>query len=1042
MFKVMVFIFIAFCFQNTYASSTCNKLLTKTIETKVGDRHKYVIIPSGNGRDDDLIPRYRAFIEKMSEPGGVLDQLGIPRTKQVVEFLSGVDMRAITSTAAAQPMAHFWDGAQMIHAAANPRSLIFEVVFPGPDYHHGYYRDDNSFEQQLSILMHVIGHNHFAVTSHFQHYRASNAPQSAIDFNKVMVAAHEVAPKEEVESYYMFLQTLMSLDDTYSAYYRTPEDFELDLQFPETRGDVEALRRIKALKSRGIKSPTESVLSAMVYRILNSEASQWKKDMARLLPKLAPYRPALVHTQVMNEGWASLMQEIVMDHMGPEYNTMNHWLSALFVTSPSNALSIGDPYWLGVRAWRRLREKFNKDPEIQALETAIEKDRAFIQYASNIIASMDDFQFLNEALDDYMIQGMGLALMRDATFEEAQNLPPPPKDMVNPQPKIITSKDPKRIRRVIIHNAVAKKTIYEPRVKLSSFNRNESGEIELSIDDDFGRQMPIDEKTIAPALYSLAKTVDQSISFEATFLERLKSESDRFDPRLKLEPKLIRLRLVVTPAGRLRVFELSKEDGREVEISETDVSFAFFEEPLHEYLKQLHMEDEARMDFFESENPRFDRFTMQAFNQLVNEIPMTSLIEHVPNAADAITEYQAKVGARMARAFDLAMKGHGGLKKTGKGLFLKTLPSPKDIQFDMKYLQSVAKTAVPDAVDQAMILAKDNPFDGDAVGSEVIGPIDVAPGQGGWRPGPNPGGGDGGPSSEPGDESLDPTWIPIPDDLYAQFLNERIRLPNLKPKSGRVRSKKQRLKGSENRRNGQLLVGQTAVNAIRKGLGAQRALVEGGNGDFFDIDNIDTTEVVELGFSFMRPRDYVVRKLKPINKPDTNAVILFARDASASTWGYEELYKRFIFDMKTLIKSNYKNAKFVYIIFDTKAYVMESETDFFRAALGGGTSYKEGVDKIVEVMETYPERNWDRFPFVIGDLGDMFNVETQESYQTMIDLSSFSGTVKGGYGVEEFGKAMEQMAEENEYFGFTDMGSNPQGYTIEHIRELLKNKDE
>jgi len=197
MSKLIAFIVVAFYLPSAFASLTCNELLAEDIGVGEGS-HEYIIIPSGNGRDDDLVPRYRAFVERMSERGGVLDQLGIPRTKQVVEFLSGVDMRAITSTPAAQPMAHFWDGAQMVQAAANPRSLVYEVVFPGPDYHHGYYRDDNPFEQQLSILMHVIGHNHFAVSSHFPHYRASNAPQSAIDFNEVMVSAYEVAPKEDV----------------------------------------------------------------------------------------------------------------------------------------------------------------------------------------------------------------------------------------------------------------------------------------------------------------------------------------------------------------------------------------------------------------------------------------------------------------------------------------------------------------------------------------------------------------------------------------------------------------------------------------------------------------------------------------------------------------------------------------------------------------------------------------------------------------------------------------------------------------------------
>lgn len=1006
--------------------------------------HEYIIIPSGVGRDNDLVSRYRAFVEVFSKAGGVLDQLGIPRTKQIVEFAKGIDMLALTSTSAALPVPHYLDGAQILNAINRP-GMIYEVVYPGPNFQHGYYRDDNPFEEQLSILMHVIGHNHFAVASHFPHYRVSNPTESAADLAEVLHEAYSLAPKEDVENYYLFIQTLTSLADFYSAYYQAPEDFSMDSNlYRANDGDTQELQKRKALLARGIKSSTENVMAAFTQRVLQSNfASPWEKKVIELLPKLAPYRPALVHTQVMNEGWASIMQEIVMDHMGPEYNTLNHWFAAQHVTRSEDRLNIKDPYWLGVRVWRRLKQRFEERPEILALSRKIEKDRAFIRYAEEeIISKLDDFQFLQMGLDDYMIQGLELAITRKATPEEARLLPPPPQGLPNPEPHIVVTRDPQRVRQSIIDESVGVKMKFNPRVVLKSFNRQNSGEVELIVEDDFGKQIPVEQKSIGAALYSLSNIVQQPISFEATFrvnkfdpvniLEDEEDEEMFFGPSFQREV-LLRARVVIDSSGKLEVHLVSNVslDNQSVGADEQKTLFENIEQNFFNYLRQLHLEDDAKLEEFAKENPRFDRVALYSVNQMINNLPLTSLIEHVPSAADAINEYQAKVGNRLIKSLGLAMNGNGGLKRTSRGLFVQALVGPVNISFESKYINTLASEAKPGPVDWYMT-PQSNPFDHSDVGGTVRGPLDKAPGRGGWLPGPSGGQGKG---SEPGDEKLDPSWVPLPEELYAQFLNERVKLPNLKPKTGMVKSQKTKLLGYQNQRHGQLVVDRTAMNALRKGLGGQLSL---GN-DAVDSDVLDT---LELGFSLMRPQDFVVRKPKAIQKPDTNAVIVFARDASGSTAPYTDIYKRFVFDMKTLISSNYKNVKFEYIIFDTDAHVMETENDFFRTELGGGTSYKAGVEKVLELMaEKYPESKFDRFPFIIGDLGDFYDASTAEVYERMIAESSYSGTVKAGYGVDEFTRSMERMSDDNEFYGFIDIGDDPKGYTLQHLRVLLKNKD-
>ncbi|MEO0335378.1 MAG: hypothetical protein AAF202_03235, partial [Pseudomonadota bacterium] len=190
--------------------------------------HEFIIVPSHPERDADTIPVYTEFTQEMSQPGGVLDQLGIPRTKQVIEFLNGREMRALLATTAAAPVAHYWDGSQIVNSMADTSRMVFEVVYPGSVYNHGYYRDDNPLEWQISIIAHVVGHNHFAHSSGFTQYRSAQATEVAQTLNEAVKRAYQVAPKDEVEDFYIFMLSMVQYDDYHTAAYNTPEDFSAE----------------------------------------------------------------------------------------------------------------------------------------------------------------------------------------------------------------------------------------------------------------------------------------------------------------------------------------------------------------------------------------------------------------------------------------------------------------------------------------------------------------------------------------------------------------------------------------------------------------------------------------------------------------------------------------------------------------------------------------------------------------------------------------------------------------------------------------------
>ncbi|NQZ02568.1 MAG: SpoVR family protein, partial [Bdellovibrionales bacterium] len=796
-------------------AANCSKVLhDNNFLAPTGGRggHEFIIVPSHPDRDSDTVPVYTEFTQDMSKPGGVLDQLGIPRTKQVIEFLNGREMRTMLATMAAAPVSHYWDGSQIANAMSDTSSMVFEVVYPGSKYNHGYYRDDNPLEWQISIIMHVVGHNHFAHSSGFTQYRSAQATEVAQSLNDAVERAYKEAPKQEVEDFYLYMLSMAQYDDYHTASYNKPEDFSAqslqDIPLEDMPGqDITQKTKRKAdLLARGLRANTENVLSAFVQRIQDDNLiPAWKKEIAALIPHTGHYRPALVHTQVMNEGWASILQELIMKHMGPKWNTQQHWFSAhTVIEGAEDRIKLQDPYWLGVQGWHNLRNKFIKRPEIAELETELEKDRAFIEYADGLIRTMSDYEFLDLALDDKWIQRKKLSIVRRATPQEARRLPPPPPNMPEPEPMMIVSKDPERVRKSIIEKVVGGKTRFNPRLKLRSFSRAGTGELDLTINDEVGSEIPVNRKSVGAALYSIANSLNQPASFEATygyFVKKTQQEIwDEYEehwanwdpanptPLPDIKPFRIakgRYRTVVYPNGEFRMYDLNTDEQAAPELPFDNPLYAEIEQHLHSYITLLHLEDDDRLDQIASQNPRYQRVSMHSLEQTLNGMPILGLIDHVPTAGKAIMAYHNKVKARMMKAFELAMKGQGSMVKSGNSMFLQALPGPMSIQFDGEYLQYLAENAEPTPADMGMHFGEDilsefeygsqfvahsgnsfelptiswlparnqtqkNPFDGDLTGEHL--PTDLGPGNGGWRPG---GGGGGKGKPKPGDGDPD-----------------------------------------------------------------------------------------------------------------------------------------------------------------------------------------------------------------------------------------------------------------------------------------------
>ncbi len=1032
----------------------------KTCEAQLSamakQRAKFEVIPS------DRVPgeaeKFAEYGRELTQPGGVLDELGIEMTGQIVQFLPGRELNALTSgTAGGYPVAHPLDGAAVLRALRPSGGFALEVVYPGPQFQHGYYRDDNPTAQQMSIIDHVVGHNHFALKSGFPHYRVAQGLLATRELDELLHDLYKKFNKDEVQRFYLWALTLMRMVDWHTPYYEPSEKFEPKLEM----GAADLLNRVKPEVRRHPKATTENILAAFAGNIAAHEPP-WKRKMLELIAQSMAFRPALVHTQILNEGWASIMQEIIPQHTKGHHN-FTFWFQAHQVMQREGKPKLQDPYSLGVFCWRRLKERFEERPEILALKTQKEKDRAFIKYAeTEIIGRMDDSQFLRLAMDQIFIDRYKLAIIRKAKEHEQDSNLPPPKAAKEPVAQwIIVSRDAEKVAQQVIDLVLKPKYMMNPRVKLVDFNRPQSGEVEMVMNDPVANELALEKSTLAPSLFAMSQFIGKPVSLDCNIAVETSVEVDE-EPdmffgmpfhmpptkRTEVSQSLARIRITVSPTGDVRVYKVAKQkrdpiplrapDARtmedEVFDQELTNQFALY---MRVYLDDLYLDDAKEMDKLLRSSPQLRALQAQMVAAAIDNTPMSTLMEHSPNSAGAIAEYKAAVERRILRAMELAAQGKGKMKLVGGNVRVKALPSAVNIQFDSDFAESVLKGKAGAPVDSlGLIRSAFGDFQG---GEGSVGGLDGRTGDRFWGPDNRGGQGEGPGGRKPGEDPEDLSWVDIPQDLYSKFLGERVKLPNLSKKPGQSRVPKMKPGGRINRIQGQILPTEMQHNIQNRGIAEMLAR---GEDPFADLN-----EAFNAGLEVMQPRDWVVKNRKPTRKPEVKAVVTFVLDGSGSVGKYLEAFKNFVHDVETLVQANYKGFAFRYILFDTEAHLLKDKNALFRAELGGGTMYEKGLEKARWLHEEeYPRATWDRFTFLMGDMEDFDVQKAIAKIKQLMDESEFVGVVAGVRNPEwiaglELLQWSVSEAPNNPKLGVTVL--NPDGsYELKHIKEVLKNEDE
>ena len=226
------------------------------------------------------------------------------------------------------------------------------------------------------------------------------------------------------------------------------------------------------------------------------------------------------------------------------------------------------------------------------------------------------------------------------------------------------------------------------------------------------------------------------------------------------------------------------------------------------------------------------------------------------------------------------------------------------------------------------------------------------------------------PGNEAGDQEGDGIIVQLDMEDVLQFMKDELSLPNIRPKANA------NLEEVKIKYNNISLVGPESLRHTRRTmLTALKRLCGTGEADkLYEIPGMkDPMKVI-----YPINSDKRYRQFKEIKIPSTNAVVIFARDASASM---DDKKVAVVSDMAywidTYIRSFYERVERLYVWHDVVAHEVDAK-DFYRVRYGGGTKCSSAVKLIANQFETrFVPATWNIYVFYFTD-GENYDGDNDE----------------------------------------------------------------
>ncbi len=256
-------------------------------------------------------------------------------------------------------------------------------------------------------------------------------------------------------------------------------------------------------------------------------------------------------------------------------------------------------------------------------------------------------------------------------------------------------------------------------------------------------------------------------------------------------------------------------------------------------------------------------------------------------------------------------------------------------------------------------------------------------------------GGRGQAGEAPGEHLLE---VELSMEELAEILGEKLQLPRIEPKGSKS------IDSIKTKFTGLAPVGPEGLRHFKSSYKrALKRLV--GSGTY----NPEEPLVLPIR------RDMQYKSFKKVQKPQTQAVVIYMMDVSGSMGDEQkEIVRLESFWINTWLKKHYKGLETRFIIHDAAAKEVDEDT-FFRTSESGGTLISSAYKLCQEIIQAdYPIADWNIYPFHFSD-GDNWSGEDtrlcvkmlQEFFLPNCNVFSY-GQVESKYGSGQFLKDLQK----------------------------------
>lgn len=249
---------------------------------------------------------------------------------------------------------------------------IYELVI-NTDPAQAFLLESNSLLANKLVVAHVIGHSDFFKNNtYFAHTNRKMVESARLHAERIRQYEQEIGPQKVEE----FLDAVLSIEehiDPVEPAYRRPSPEEMAQQkAPAHRSEGEfddllGYREEPPVPRRNPTAPEKDLL--LFLRDYARELEDWQRDIIGMVRQEMLYFLPQIRTKIMNEGWASLVHERLLDALPltpAEHLEFRRMHSS--VLSPGSRMSL-NPYYVGYKILRDIERRWNGEQDDETEET-------------------------------------------------------------------------------------------------------------------------------------------------------------------------------------------------------------------------------------------------------------------------------------------------------------------------------------------------------------------------------------------------------------------------------------------------------------------------------------------------------------------------------------------------------------------------------------------------------------------------------------------------------------------------------------------------